>query len=406
MMHALSLSLALATTTVLALAPPAAARGAGTDAPLRLAVTVENLAPTQGTYQTPFWVGFHDGTFDSYDLGAPANGPTAPLRNDALEHLAEDGAVDGVMEEFLASGAGSVQGVVASPAGPIGPGARGVATFLVDPADQANRFFSWASMVIPSNDAFVANDDPTAHPLFETGELVFSPFFVVGTDVVDAGTEVNDELPENTAFFGQQTPDTGDDENGVVTEHPGFLPVGAGGILADPMFSAADFRTPGYPAVRVGIRAATAITEPLQYGASLLGGNEVPPVSTPATGRARAILAEQGTRLDVRVQTGALANVVAVHLHLGAEGENGPIVVTLFEDEPGEGLFRGNVLFHVSTADLEGPLTGFPLDALVEEMNGERIYVNIHTEDGLDDDAPEPGDVPSGELRGQLRLLP
>jgi hypothetical protein len=31
-------------------------------------VTIEDLAPTNGTNQTPQWVGFHDGTFDLYDV--------------------------------------------------------------------------------------------------------------------------------------------------------------------------------------------------------------------------------------------------------------------------------------------------------------------------------------------------
>ena len=57
-----------------------------------------------------------------------------------------------------------------------------------------------------------------------------------GSDVLDAGTEVNDESRVNTAFFGQMTPDTGVDENGVVNPHPGFLPEGSGGILDDPNF--------------------------------------------------------------------------------------------------------------------------------------------------------------------------
>jgi len=45
---------------------------------------------------------------------------------------------------------------------------------------------------------------------------------VSGAEVLDGGTEVNDELPVNTAFFGQMAPNTGVAENGVVLEHPGF----------------------------------------------------------------------------------------------------------------------------------------------------------------------------------------
>ena len=34
--------------------------------------------------------------------------------------------------------------------------------------------------------------------------------------------EVNDEIPENTAFLAQADPDTGMDQGGVVETHPGF----------------------------------------------------------------------------------------------------------------------------------------------------------------------------------------
>ena len=32
-----------------------------------LRVTVDNLAPINGNFLTPVWVGFHDGSFDIYD---------------------------------------------------------------------------------------------------------------------------------------------------------------------------------------------------------------------------------------------------------------------------------------------------------------------------------------------------
>jgi len=81
--------------------------------------------------------------------------------------------------------------------------------------------------------------------------------------VYDAGTEVNDEIPENTAFFGQTEPDTGENENGVVHLHPGYLgsfgnPNTEPRILADPMFRGADFTLPGYPIGRLTIEVVPA----------------------------------------------------------------------------------------------------------------------------------------------------
>jgi len=59
----------------------------------QVTVTIENLAPTNGTFQTPHWVGFHDGLFDIYNSGAPANSLPEP-GGVALERLAEDGNND------------------------------------------------------------------------------------------------------------------------------------------------------------------------------------------------------------------------------------------------------------------------------------------------------------------------
>ena len=76
--------------------------------------------------------------------------------------------------------------------------AAGYNTFALDAGNAGNRFFSYASMVIPSNDAFIASADPTAHAVFdELGNFVGGSFVVYGSRVRDAGTEVNDESCAN-----------------------------------------------------------------------------------------------------------------------------------------------------------------------------------------------------------------
>lgn len=85
------------------------------------------------------------------------------------------------------------------------------------------------------------------------------------------------------------------------------------------------------------------------------------------------------------------------HLHLGPEGENGPVVAFLFNDEnrsvrvrrEGRGTrLRGRI----ETGDLVGPLQGQPLDRLIAEIEAGNIYINIHTEEN-----------PGGQIRGQLQ---
>ncbi|MBE9050009.1 spondin domain-containing protein [Nostocales cyanobacterium LEGE 11386] len=236
-----------------------------------LKVTIENLAPQQGIVVTPLWVGFHDGTFDIFNVGEVAS--------ESLERLAEDGATAPIASDFLASGAGVVEGTILgpgiSPTSPpvIPPGAIATQRFQIDGSLASSRYFSYASMIVPSNDAFIANDNPLAFRIFDDfGNFLGADFIVSGNRIWDAGTEVNDEIPENTALLGQTTPNTGVTENGVVTQHPGFLP--GGNILS--AFPNADFTTlasPSYQVVRIRVEQ---VPEPgstlgLLIAGSLLG---------------------------------------------------------------------------------------------------------------------------------------
>ncbi|MGB7249282.1 MAG: spondin domain-containing protein [Phormidesmis sp.] len=240
-----------------------------------LRITVNSLAPENGTFLTPAWFGFHDGNFDLYDRGQSVT--------PGLERLAEDGDVSVLSEEFDTAGDGSVQGAVAGTAetpGPIDPGESASFTVDLDASAASSRYFSYASMVIPSNDFFVANGNPLAHRIFDdAGNFIGADFVVSGAQVLDAGTEVNDELPENTAFFGQQAPDTGVSEGGVVELADGFMP--GGNILSSADFANADFTADGYDIARFQVELvddeAAAVPEPgvvlglLAMGGLLLG---------------------------------------------------------------------------------------------------------------------------------------
>lgn len=227
-------------------------------------VTVENLTPSGGVFNTPVWVGFHNGNFDLYDTGAPVSM--------SLERLAEDGSIGELSSEFLSMQADAVDGVVLDPAGFEGapvfePGSKSSLVMDIDPV--ANPYFSYATMVIPSNDAFVANGDPMAHRLFdENGEFVGPiSITVFGSEVLDAGSEDNTE--EDAAFLNQSAPDTGVTSNGVVSAHPGFngsfanaagMPqnilggTAASGDVIDA--TQGDFSMPNYQVLRITISSA------------------------------------------------------------------------------------------------------------------------------------------------------
>ena len=193
-------------------------------------VTIENLSEENGLFFTPVWVGFHAGGFDLFDAG------TATLPGSVLERLAEDGDVEAVQAEFDARVPSGVGGFVLGPEGfpdvPVfDPGETGSATFELDPTQ--NRYMSFAAMVVPSNDAFIGNDNPTSIELFDEAGNFVGPqtIRILGSEVWDAGTEFNNEM--DAAFINQSAPNTGVTTAEPVGTHPGFI-----GSVGNPSVSA------------------------------------------------------------------------------------------------------------------------------------------------------------------------
>lgn len=371
----------------------------------RVVVTIENLAPEQGTFQTPFWVGIHDGhTFDTYNGNTPAS--SRPIQgSNAMESLCEDGSTASITADFATLVPGGVDATVPGPNGPIAPGDVTSVSFVVDSEDPNSRYFSYASMVIPSNDFCLSNGNPKAHEVFdEEGNFVATDFFVTGAQALDAGTEVNDELPENTAFFGQQAPNTGVDENGLIgtigqdrTDITGFQPAGSGGVLDDPRFAMSDFSVAGYPFVKISFAEAPAVTEDAVFVSKINGKQEVPPVRSRARGFAIYELRDNGEEIKFAHWFQRLRNVTMAHLHYAPAGENGPVIVDLLAIGEAKKSRNGRRLRALSgtitSADLVGPLQGMPLDVLSQAMIDGDVYINIHTERN-----------PAGEIRGQIRF--
>ena len=101
-------------------------------------VTIENLAPKDGVFFTPVWVGFHNGSFNLFDPGA--------LASESVERVAEDGDSSVLRAEFAASSGllGGIDGVVTAPEGiPDAPvfdvGDKSTARFALAPKE--NRSF-------------------------------------------------------------------------------------------------------------------------------------------------------------------------------------------------------------------------------------------------------------------------
>ena len=194
----------------------AAAAGATTAQNVELRVTVENLAPDNGVAFAPLRVGFHNGTFDAFN-----NGESAFLLGESsiadapIVSVAEGGSGSTWFPAFAAADPTATLGsVLPDPAGPLTPGASGTAVFNID--TDLNQFFTFAAMVVPSNDLFIGNDDPQAYRLFDDdGNLLVSEIIQTGAEIWDAGSEIAD--PAAAAFVVGGTNGLRTDQNGVVS---------------------------------------------------------------------------------------------------------------------------------------------------------------------------------------------
>jgi hypothetical protein len=141
----------------------------------------------------------------------------------------------------------------------------------------------------------------------------------------------------------------------------------------------------------------------------LSGNFEVPIRDTQGQGQAIFHLSSDGTSLEYKLIASNIDNVFMAHIHRGAPGENGPIVVWLAPSTApvpgptGAGRTDG-VLAEgtITAANLVGPLAGQQLSALIELMRSGRAYANVHTSDGDATPNEGPGDFPGGEIRAKI----
>jgi hypothetical protein len=145
--------------------------------------------------------------------------------------------------------------------------------------------------------------------------------------------------------------------------------------------------------VATGSSSSTAYANH-EFAANLTGQEEVPPVDTQATGHAILVpILPSNQTIQYFVNVTGIQGATQGHIHSGAQGENGPIVVTLFNfSSPQNTVFeKGNI----TASNLEGPFQGKTIPDLITAMKNGSTYVNVHTEQN-----------PKGETRGQLVDIP
>jgi len=106
----------------------------------------------------------------------------------------------------------------------------------------------------------------------------------------------------------------------------------------------------------------------------LTGAEEVPPVSVPGSGTGSFTIGEDGAVRGSVTTTGVQGTMA--HIHLGARGKNGPVIIPLVKNGDSYAAPQGAKL----------------TDAQLQAFRAGDLYVNVHT-------AQNKG----GEVRAQLR---
>jgi hypothetical protein len=131
------------------------------------------------------------------------------------------------------------------------------------------------------------------------------------------------------------------------------------------------------------------------FGTGMSGAEEVPAKINDEVGEAIFKLSADGSTMHYKVITSPMTGVTQSHIHIGAAGTNGPIVVFLF------GFVTGGVTTNGILA--EGDFTqsnliprpainfGGTMAELLGSLRSGGAYVNVHT-------VVNPG----GEIRGQI----
>jgi len=177
---------------------------------VNVTVTFQNLAPTNSVSFAPLRVGFNNGTFDSFNIGTTA---TAPIIS-----IAEGGSGSDWFPAFMAADPTAVLGTVGGALVPTANAGGGFASsasqvFTID--TNVNRFFTFASMVVPSNDLFIGNDNPAQYQILDTaGNLLISQINQTASQIWDANSEV--AIAANAAFVAGGVNGNRVDEGGTV----------------------------------------------------------------------------------------------------------------------------------------------------------------------------------------------
>jgi hypothetical protein len=150
-----------------------------------------------------------------------------------------------------------------------------------------------------------------------------------------------------------------------------------------------------YILIMAGFLALNGIADADEkFKAKLSGAEEVPAVMTDTKGKFQIKFNSDETAAEYRLKVSDGVRITQAHIHCGAEGMNGPVVVFLagFHDLGWD--VDGKWISKATVTDLNiiDTTCGTDLSELAQAMRDGNTYVNVHS-------VANPG----GEVRGQIK---
>jgi hypothetical protein len=150
------------------------------------------------------------------------------------------------------------------------------------------------------------------------------------------------------------------------------------------------------------------------YNTTLSGNQQVPPVKTNGIGTASFELLNDNKTVHYQINILDVPNITGIHIHQGKVGENGDVVVNIYNNskenvilkenetkmsqiESSSVKINGNVQSSflasgtITNSDLKGPLSGKNISDLINLIKSQNTYVNVHSQSH-----------PDGEIRGEI----
>jgi hypothetical protein len=181
----LAVTLAVTSTTTVSAGSSKSDRGKGKGKGSRdyysACITAESQAPIYGVWFSPIWAGIHNGGFDFFNVGETAA--------DSVRFLAESSDLGPIRSQFSNNTRNNVF-QTSTGGGNISPGDERETCFSIDENDLTqDLYLSYAAAVLPSNDAFIGNNNPTQYKIYDASDEELEDVQFCVNEVLDAGTE-------------------------------------------------------------------------------------------------------------------------------------------------------------------------------------------------------------------------